>query len=236
MQNAAPQAPPPPTPTPGTNVITPSQIDRAFNPATITKKDVDALLARRSELSRQLNSADGRRRELSRLLRNAGGADRAGLEQRIGVLDARMARLESDIDETGRMLASAPAAYLAQQSEPSLDIGFRSSARSNLANNMTAITIVFTIFVLAPIALSISRVLWKRGNLPIGPRTAPVDSQRIERMEQAMDAIAIEIERVSEGQRFITRLLSDSRAPSTLAQGQAPMDPVRVQAKQTTPV
>ena len=236
MQNAAPQAPPTPTAPPGVNVITPSQIDRAFNPATITKKDVDALLARRSELSRQLNSADGRRRELSRLLRSAGGADRAGLEQRIGVLDARMARLEADIDETGRMLASAPAAYIAQQGEPTLDIGFRSSARSNLANNMTAITIVFTIFVLAPIALSISRVLWKRGSLHVGPRTAPVDAQRIERMEQAMDAIAIEIERVSEGQRFITRLLSDSRAPGALSAGQAPMEPVRVQAKQTTPV
>ena len=36
---------------------------------------------------------------------------------------------------------------------------------------------------------------------------------RIERIEQAVDAIAIEIERISEGQRFTTRLLSD-RIPS----------------------
>lgn len=34
-------------------------------------------------------------------------------------------------------------------------------------------------------------------------------SARIERIEQAVDAIAIEIERISEGQRFTTRLLSD---------------------------
>lgn len=32
---------------------------------------------------------------------------------------------------------------------------------------------------------------------------------RLERMEQAVDAIAIEIERISEGQRFTTRLLSE---------------------------
>ena len=32
---------------------------------------------------------------------------------------------------------------------------------------------------------------------------------RLERMEQAVDAIAIEIERISEGQRFTTKLLSD---------------------------
>jgi hypothetical protein len=32
---------------------------------------------------------------------------------------------------------------------------------------------------------------------------------RIERIEHAVDAIAIEIERISEAQRFTTRLLSD---------------------------
>ena len=33
--------------------------------------------------------------------------------------------------------------------------------------------------------------------------------QRLERIEQAVDAIAIEVERISEGQRFTTKLLSD---------------------------
>lgn len=32
---------------------------------------------------------------------------------------------------------------------------------------------------------------------------------RMERIEQAIDAVAVEVERVSEGQRFTTRLLSD---------------------------
>lgn len=32
---------------------------------------------------------------------------------------------------------------------------------------------------------------------------------RLERMEQAIDAMAVEMERVSEGQRFTTRLLSE---------------------------
>ena len=34
-------------------------------------------------------------------------------------------------------------------------------------------------------------------------------SARLERIEQAVDAIAIEMERVSEGQRFTTKLLSE---------------------------
>ncbi len=33
--------------------------------------------------------------------------------------------------------------------------------------------------------------------------------QRLERMEQAIDAMAVEMERVSEGQRFTTKLLSE---------------------------
>jgi hypothetical protein len=32
---------------------------------------------------------------------------------------------------------------------------------------------------------------------------------RLERMEQAIDSIAVEVERISEGQRFTTKLLSD---------------------------
>jgi hypothetical protein len=42
---------------------------------------------------------------------------------------------------------------------------------------------------------------------------------RLERMEQAIDAIAVEIERVSEAQRFTTRLLADQGVrPAALPQ------------------
>jgi hypothetical protein len=37
---------------------------------------------------------------------------------------------------------------------------------------------------------------------------------RLERMEQAIDSIAIEVERISEGQRFTTKLLADRVPPS----------------------
>jgi high-affinity K+ transport system ATPase subunit B len=36
--------------------------------------------------------------------------------------------------------------------------------------------------------------------------------QRIERIEQVVEATAIEIERISEGQRFTTRLLRETKA------------------------
>ena len=44
-------------------------------------------------------------------------------------------------------------------------------------------------------------------------RSQQMDSdQRLARVEQAVEAIAIEVERISEGQRYVTKLLSDKQA------------------------
>ena len=43
-----------------------------------------------------------------------------------------------------------------------------------------------------------------------GPTKLPADLlARLERMEQSIDSIAVEVERISEGQRFTTKLLAD---------------------------
>lgn len=44
---------------------------------------------------------------------------------------------------------------------------------------------------------------------------------RLERIEQAVEAIAVEVERISEGQRFTTKLLSETRAGKLPAPGDA---------------
>lgn len=50
--------------------------------------------------------------------------------------------------------------------------------------------------------------------------------QRLERIEQAVDAIAVEVERLAEGQRFATRLLSEGTArKEPLAIGREPHSP-----------
>ena len=197
---------------------------RVLNNTPMSAQEVAALRARRTVLSDQLQSADSRRKELSRLARNATGVDKAGLEQRIGVLDARLARLESDIDETGKLLASAPAALASTRDVPSFRFG---PGQGNRLADVIPIVAILAIFALFPIALSIARNIWRRGSLP----TAAPDresAQRLERMEQAMDAIAIEIERVSEGQRFVTRLLGEQRPGAVLSAGQPAAEPVRV--------
>ena len=190
----APAAPP----APGANIVS----SRVLNVAPVTAQDVATLKARRSELSDQLISATNRRQETAKQLQSASGANRTGLEQRLGVLDARIARLEQDIAETGEQLSSPAYAMVEQK---------HSTPYPTISMNVVPILIVFTLFVLCPIALAFARSIWKRGSQP---RAVPDrdTALRLERMEQTMDAIAIEIERVSEGQRFVTRLMAEGKA------------------------
>jgi aspartate 1-decarboxylase len=49
--------------------------------------------------------------------------------------------------------------------------------------------------------------------LSMSTQGAASTDQRLARVEQAVEAVAIEIERISEGQRFVTKLLA-GRAPA----------------------
>ena len=74
-----------------------------------------------------------------------------------------------------------------------------------------------TISVGLPIAKAFARRMDQR---TAEPRVPPEVMARLERMEQAIDSVAIEVERISEGQRFTTKLLSERAggAPSAAPQ------------------
>lgn len=40
-----------------------------------------------------------------------------------------------------------------------------------------------------------------------------LSDQRLERVEQAVESIAVEVERISEGQRYVTKLMSERAKP-----------------------
>lgn len=69
----------------------------------------------------------------------------------------------------------------------------------------------FTVIVLAlgvPLVLSYTR----RRNLE-PPKQQLADAARLERIEIAIEAMAVEVERISEGQRFVTKLLAERETP-----------------------
>lgn len=87
--------------------------------------------------------------------------------------------------------------------------------------NVVGIVSIVTLFVVFPIVLGITRYIWKRASEP--PRAAFPDdtARRIVQMQQSIDAMAVELERISENQRFVTKLLAErDRAPSQLRSGQ----------------
>ena len=69
---------------------------------------------------------------------------------------------------------------------------------------------VFTMITVIAIGVPLVRALARRmDRQPIAPAIPPELAAQIERMEHAIDSIAIEVERISEGQRFTTKLLAD---------------------------
>ena len=79
--------------------------------------------------------------------------------------------------------------------------------------NDGAQVVIATGFFVAAVATvkAFSNVLIARAQAKLGAPD-PLLDQRLARIEQAVDAIAVEVERISEGQRFTTRLLSDRGA------------------------
>ena len=173
-------------------------------------QDIVGLRARRAELADQLDRTMDRRSEITREWERAPAAERVMLEQVMTAIDGRIVQLEADIAATERALTSARPELLAvvAQREDALRAE-RDAIRSGADEERMAA--FFAMFLVLALGWTLARRFWKRP-LPSRPLAAE-SAGRLERIEQAVDAMAIEIERVSEGQRFVTKLLSEARAP-----------------------
>ena len=81
------------------------------------------------------------------------------------------------------------------------------------------VTIVQSFFItIGAIALGIPiiRALTRRfvDRAPVAPAISADVENRLERIEQAVEAVAIEVERISESQRYLTKLMAEPRLPS----------------------
>lgn len=77
--------------------------------------------------------------------------------------------------------------------------------------------------LLFPLVRAYARKLELEGQQPRVPQAL---DDRLARMEQAIDAIAVEVERIAEAQRFTTRLLSERPGVVALPPGADVMPPV----------
>jgi hypothetical protein len=188
------------------------------------------LKSRQEELGNQLESVTDRRDELAQtLVSKPPGADRDGIEARIKTLDTRIQSLETDLATVGKDLAQAAPASL-QQPPPRIirqGYGEEDLWGAGFIGASIAVALCIPIFL---------RNFRRRRWVPPGAssQTPALANERADRMEAAIDSIAVEIERVSENQRFMTRLMTETQLADTLAAVRGSTEAARIAAEKAS--
>ncbi len=165
----------------------------------MTRDQVRALDRRGNDLSNQLQSAQGRRNRVAEELeKTSDPAAREGLIERLKFLDGRLVALEGEISANGEAKASIAAKLGTMTAE---------APPSNIPEWVPPLAFL----TMLPLTLAAVRLLWKRGNRPPAVPITPQAEARFTELEQAIDSVAVEIERVAEGQRFVTKLLREGQ-------------------------
>jgi hypothetical protein len=166
----------------------------------------EAYRHQRDELKDQLDRLEDQREELTEQLQAPGipGVDAKGIEQRIAALDLRIASIDKQIAEADAAVARAaaiPGAIVPDPPEP---------PRQGPPEEFFVLAGIFMFIVVLPLTIAYARRIWRRGAAVV--TSLPQDIyDRFTRVEQSLDSIAVEVERIGEGQRFLTRLHAEQR-------------------------
>lgn len=212
----APTLPPVPAPQPVAVQVNPQTQMRAITPV-----EASALRSRRSEMSSQLQSAQNRRERILEEIRTAPPGTEQGLREQYQVLSDRIVAIERDIEASGQTLRTG----LVPQG--TILIPPRTAAEGRADNAERAAGMAATI-LLPVLALFWFRA-WRRRRRRGGrsAESAIIHDERMERLEQAVDAIALEIERVGEAQRYQARMLAEANLMPAMGGGQRSGEPAR---------
>ena len=169
---------------------------------------LEAARAHRRELHGQLNRVEDQRDDLQReIAQSSGGSpERLGLEARLKETDARITALDAQIAAADQRVATAAAVPGATIEPPRPII-----QRTGPPEEAWVLGGMFIFFVMMPIAIAYARRLWKRGPITTSQEMPAELTDRLNRLEQAVDAVAVELERVGEGQRYVTRVFTESQ-------------------------
>lgn len=211
---AAPSAPP--APTAPAVAGTPKVV---VNGAPIASAyDVyQAFRAQRRVLGQQMEQLQEDRAGLSNDLRSEtiNATDKKGIEQRITAIDERISALDKQIAEADAQVAKAAAVPGAAVEPPE-------PPRVGPPEEVYVLSAIFMFVFFLPISIAFARRIWRRS--PQVVSNIPKElSERLMRVEQTVEASALEIERIGEGQRFMTRLFTEGPQSAHALPAQASM-------------
>jgi len=175
----------------------------------------EGLKAQRRELSDQLNDLQGTRESITGQLE---GTSAGSAEQK--VLQTRLADVDQRIVTADQMLATN-AIQLAQSAAiPGAVIQLPPMPNSDVPQEAWVMGGLFLVLVIFPLTLAYARRVWRRGAVAV--TSFPKDlAERLQRMEQSIEATSLEVERIGEGQRFLTRLFTEGEGTRALGAGAA---------------
>ena len=160
--------------------------------------------AQRRELSNQLDDLESARRGITSELQglDAGDADRKPLEDRLTDIDSRIKSVDQQLAANATQLAQAAAVPGAVVEQPP------PLPREGPPEEAWVLGGIFLIVAVFPLSVALARRIWRRSTAAVASLPRDI-ADRLQRMEQAIEATAVEVERIGEGQRFITRLFTE---------------------------
>lgn len=185
----------------------------------VLQSEIAATREEVAALSGRLGAGNSRQQEL--------------VEAQLDRANARLQQLQERLDRVVSGEATAPFPETSPADfPPGLD-GERIERMARMGTEGFFITVV-ALAIGIPLVRAFGRWLDRRG----APTAAPDVTGRLDRIEQALDSVAVEVERISEGQRYSSKMLGELRAlpaPDPLQQWSArPREGERV--RHTTPV
>src|SRR3954464_4552717 len=160
------QVPQPPIPPVPPIIVGPSGLEQygGFR-VPQTQDEVAILQAQRARLSEQIINVRDQRRAIAQQYERSSGASRVGLEQQLQSLDQRLIQLQNDLAESGRALSRSRVGSATVGGGP----GFSRSFGNVSPGQFTAISIVFIVAFLGPLAASFGRLMWRRTKPTVPP-------------------------------------------------------------------
>lgn len=198
----------PPAPqTSGGGAASPTTVAPSAPSGATAAEIYQGLRAQRNVLGEQLRGLERTRDALINDMRQGAPSDvaRTGLEQRLAQVDQRIASVSLQIAEADAQVATAAAIPGAAVEPPR-------PPRSGPDPDIVAMGLVFTGLMLFPLMVAWARRIWRRSAVTIS--LPPELNDRMLGLERAVDSVAVEVERIGEGQRFVTQLMADRGRPA----------------------
>jgi cytochrome c biogenesis protein ResB len=172
---------------------------------------LDRLRDERQDIVNQLSSED----------RQLDAAVRTGLQKRLGTLEGRIDAVDQQLAVADQQVANAAAI-------PGAIVDHPPPPRQGPPEEVFALGGLFIVVAILPLSIAYARRIWRRSAAAVAALPGDI-LERFAQLDQAVESVAVEVERIGEGQRFITRVLSDQGGRAALGEGVA--RPIEVRAR-----